>query len=633
MASLIVSTSAPDSAVVSLQDEGAAMPIASAAGASDAAAPYNGEEADGSADSEGDEAEGAKEAVASAAVVTEEGRPIKPRRPKGPKGARCVLCKMMYYVPFSDHFATEHAHFHRRAEEVIGDARELFANGLPTLGAALSETFGALIRDDVAPSDAGEAAFCYALAAREQLSHLILKRLPTCKAFIFGSAVSMGSWDGRGDIDLTLLDPEGWEAGTLATSKPLQVDRVRTFGAACVAGGFKRSDLKLITGARVPILKYASPCKVSTPQSISREGPSVLHVNFDRQHVPPDVDAVESYFVALSATAMRWSDPFTVLVSFATGVEAVEQYASAHAALPPHTVCWGPLETAPEMFGIDFDISSFPFGVRNSWLLRAYMAQSSLVRAGSVFLKHWSKASAVNNSPMGYLTSYAVNILWVFYLLRRGLVSFVDPQSVDGSPQNAPVAGTYVPLLDPQERDSAEFLRALADAVFGFFCYFAHEFDWESEVVSISREGVTKRAPAKNAPPSESGVHHASSASAHRLSFCGLSIEDPYEAGRDLGWKAVGVKGLKIYYEFCRAAVAAARGDFEAILRPTTVAAAMRRLIVLFPPAMLARGGAATVDEVLADIAASEPDVLAAAEAEVSVSQLPRRGKLVVQQE
>ena len=535
---------------------------------------------------------------------------------QGSNFEQCDLCQLdCPQEHLEEHIAKQHTHLTQRIESLAVAIHELSANPV-ALSPAAAEAFGAFIRNDVAPSDKGEAVFQHALAAHDQVSRLLQRRFPKCKVFMFGSTVSMGSWDGAGDIDLTLVDPAGWDSGKWPGTPDTEGQLVGRFANICRDAGFAYGDLEPLRRVRVPVLKHNRPFKLDLSE---HTGTYVVKFKFVQSPTRSAAEVLEKYFEGLSATATRWQDSSRLLVSFPTGLAAFDQYMANHRTIPPHTVYWDSFTSAPEMFGIDFDLTSRAHGIRNSWLLRAYMSQSSLVRAGSVFLKHWSKASAVNYSMKGYLTSYAVNMLWVYYLLRRGLVTFVDPVAdVEGSPQRSPVAGTYIPLLEPAQKDSPAFMREMAEAVYGFFCFYAYEFNWEEEVVSIRRAGLTTKADLGWQRENE-----IRSGPFRDRVWYRLCIEDPFEANLNLGRHASVVKALKIRSQFFRAALAAAGGDFGAILKDNTTNAATERLQRLFPRVMLARGNAATIDEVLADIIAIDPDVLAAVEAEGTVARLP----------
>jgi DNA polymerase sigma len=63
----------------------------------------------------------------------------------------------------------------------------------------------------------------------------------------------------------------------------------------------------------------------------------------------------------------------------------------------------------------DFDISFNLFGAVNSRLLRTYTETFPTVRMALVLAKGWSISAQINNSPNGYLSSYAVVLLFLYY--------------------------------------------------------------------------------------------------------------------------------------------------------------------------------------------------------------------------
>lgn len=176
--------------------------------------------------------------------------------------------------------------------------------------------------------------------------------------------------------------------------------------------------------------------------------------------------------------------------------------------------------------GINFDVTAHRrCGVRNSALLRAYFDQYELGRWLAFAVKAWSKRTHMNLSASGFLTSYGFNILVIYFLLVRQRVQFVPIHSMDCA--TLPMLPVGSPLVPP---DEVEFGALLED-----FCrYYAKEFDYDKEVITLSRApgtstrdmlGWTKEAEDRLAERGSEG---------ERVSYR-CCIEDPYEANLNVG--------------------------------------------------------------------------------------------------
>lgn len=234
----------------------------------------------------------------------------------------------------------------------------------------------------------------------------------------------------------------------------------------------------------------------------------------------------------------------------------------------------------PELYNIDFDLSFRVFGIRNSQLLRRYLMQHPCARPGAMILKEWSKRSGVNNSVNGFLTSYAVTIMWLYFLLQKKIVKFVDPvKDVPASLEGCPKNPVYVPMVDPQWTMEEQSLYATqgGDLLVEFFYFYAAEFDWKNHVVSLNRPSITTKSSLGWCEDADGYSYHqqaggsggtvggaengggASNLSAPSLqiprrhsvqyNFC---IEDPYEENLNLGRHMGLTKTLRVQTEFYR---------------------------------------------------------------------------------
>ena len=224
----------------------------------------------------------------------------------------------------------------------------------------------------------------------------------------------------------------------------------------------------------------------------------------------------------------------------------------------------GPLhdDFQPELFKIDFDLGFRPFGVRNSFLLRNYLNSHPCARPGAVVLKDWSKSSGINNSIGGYYTSYAVNIMWIYYLVQKGIIPYIDPQSIPQSLVGCTDFNPrYVPIFPPEiegdaARREAMFLQ-MGELLVGFFAFYCFEFDWDRTVITLNRAGD----PTLKEDLQWNDVAVVQGKKSTRYLQC---IEDPYEDNLNLGRHIGDGRKWKVMQEFYRGLLSLLKDPFDA---------------------------------------------------------------------
>lgn len=171
---------------------------------------------------------------------------------------------------------------------------------------------------------------------------------------------------------------------------------------------------------------------------------------------------------------------------------------------------------------VDFDITAHRRnGVRNSALLRAYLEQSPELRWISMTVKSWSKRCGMNG-PVGYITSYGFNIMVIYFLLQRRILSFVDPDSC--------CASTIDPLPRALPLEAPSDPERIGRLLIEFLEYYRYEFDVENDVVTLSRESRTTKEALNWTKTAEDMKIINAEKVAYR--FC---IEDPYEINLNVG--------------------------------------------------------------------------------------------------
>ena len=161
-------------------------------------------------------------------------------------------------------------------------------------------------------------------------------------------------------------------------------------------------------------------------------------------------------------------------------------------------------------------------GVRNSHLLRSYFNQAPEYRWLSLGVKHWSKRTGMNG-PMGYLTSYGFNIMVVYYMLQRQLVTFV------------PIDTTHVanchPIPSPLSMPVPDDPARVGSAVIDFLTYYLDEFNMEDHVIQLNRPELTTKEQLNWTRVAED----MKAVSGEGKVAYRLCIEDPYEVNLNVG--------------------------------------------------------------------------------------------------
>ncbi|KPA82921.1 putative mitochondrial terminal uridylyltransferase 3, putative (TUT3) [Leptomonas pyrrhocoris] len=281
---------------------------------------------------------------------------------------------------------------------------------------------------------------------------------------------------------------------------------IRSLTARLRDAGFRFEELDPVLHTRIPVVRRKRPTHEPLKLRAMRQD-HLIRVSFERFNSEEEfcrgrLHTLLSTYNARVVQDDGWSKRGRQLVlAVPDGCDAVHLM-SRRERIPGVRKEWLQQRRTPEIFAVDFDLSCRFHGIRNSWLLRRYMEQDEVFRVGNVFLKKWSKACGINNSRVGFLTSYAVSVLWVYFLLRRGAAAFVAPADVPILPDpEKQMEVPYMPLwpaLGDADADAARTIR-LGALLRDFFYFYGEEFDWATQVVSIrqpcrgSAEVRTKR--------------------------------------------------------------------------------------------------------------------------------------------
>jgi len=176
------------------------------------------------------------------------------------------------------------------------------------------------------------------------------------------------------------------------------------------------------------------------------------------------------------------------------------------------------INVVPELLRFNWDCSFMGYSIKNSYLIRKYLLEAvpPYARYCSMAIKMWGKSNYVGVGSGGYLTTYAVSIMFLYFLLVTHNMKWIDPFKLP-HPVYMPRYPDQCPL-DPEKRPNpAEVGYVVAE----FFRFYSN-FNWETEVVSLNRPRRSTR--------DDLGWHEKEIKQPEAAPFCYyMCIEDPYE--------------------------------------------------------------------------------------------------------
>ncbi|ORY04618.1 hypothetical protein K493DRAFT_253366 [Basidiobolus meristosporus CBS 931.73] len=198
----------------------------------------------------------------------------------------------------------------------------------------------------------------------------------------------------------------------------------------------------------------------------------------------------------------------------------------------------------PELkLACDMNVNN-PIALRNTELVKAYVALDPRVRPLIMIIKHWTKRRVLNDAGVGgTLSTYTwVNIILNFLQMRTPPILPV----LHRMPEKAALESCVIDGVDTTFNDDVASLKdfgsankeTLGELLFAFFKLFAYEFNYNHHVISVRNGCYLSKA--------EKGWHFGR----HFRAFC---IEEPFNPDRNLGNSAdeCSIEGIR--QEFRRA--------------------------------------------------------------------------------
>ncbi|NXP53219.1 GLD2 polymerase, partial [Heliornis fulica] len=148
-----------------------------------------------------------------------------------------------------------------------------------------------------------------------------------------------------------------------------------------------------------------------------------------------------------------------------------------------------------QVFCVEFDLNvNNIIGIRNTFLLRAYAYIENRVRPLVLVVKSWARFHDINDASRGTLSSYSIVLMVLHYLqtLPEPILPSLQkmyPESFHPAVQLNLVhriASSVPPYLSKNG-------SSLGDLLLGFFKYYATEFDWNQQMISVREAKAVPR--------------------------------------------------------------------------------------------------------------------------------------------
>ena len=539
--------------------------------------------------------------------------------------ASCDLCnEAIDETSLDEHYEKQHGPMIRWVQLKLEKASLTDGSSVPL---SAMTCIGCKAREAAMKVDGGPDSWSIPTAAREQLELAARTVCPSATLFVFGSSSTLGTWNGTSDVDVTLVDPR--KVSDQAWPPSDEPKLIRKLCAALRDAGFAFEDLEPIVHTRVPLVKRDKDELIPpVPEKFRNVECRKIVYNFNKAIKKDQIAKVEA--IIERGNGLNWLDSRSVSKTCTDTTKAVQEMTQVSTTLralssilPDNRAHahWCSREYRPEMFSISFDLSLRVHGIRNSQLLHRYMRQNPYIRVGYIFVKEWSKRTGVNNPKRGFLTSYAVSILWIYYSLQCKLAEYIPVESIPEIPRPEDATPSYQPMLSEEDKsDFAAFDVKMGNILSGFFRFYASMFNWERNVISINTpEEVPKK---RYGWIQEKEIAGDGVKFKDRVWYRGC-IEDPYEDNLNLGRHLSPIKLKKIHAEFCHAWQSLLEDNITTIMRCRTPIALEVHVNTLFTRCMI-NVTSYQIDALVQKVEEGDLDSLAAVLSDISLSKLLR---------
>ncbi|AIN98283.1 RNA polymerase II, putative [Leishmania panamensis] len=151
-----------------------------------------------------------------------------------------------------------------------------------------------------------------------------------------------------------------------------------------------------------------------------------------------------------------------------------------------------------------FDICLSLGGLKNSLLLRQYMAGDPRLRLGVLGAKQWGRDHQILNTRRGWISPYALSIMYIHFMKSTGRTTFAFDEEAVSQRVNEIISTAAESEGDISQVDELASVLPLQDAdislvqkdVFDFFAFYSTPggFDFDASVVDIrSRERFSSK--------------------------------------------------------------------------------------------------------------------------------------------